>query len=838
MKKTLMALCFAMCATFAFAQTNRTVSRAEKATKTHAKVSVEDAMPQQTGYKGSIFTKTGELMYCDFATENSGYSTGTLGASDEVNGTAVGTEAHAQTQYHSTWHRIADTTAATCTTLKNEQHYPATFNYPTRGFRTLSGLDSETPMAGLMVMTMQDQISAWGGSGVTGAFNAYIAFPAFSTVGYNVVDVRFFQYYRKFNRDQCFIDYSSNGTTWNSFEVNVKGVDVAVNSARLGWLTTTMPAACGNQANLYLRLRWASSSNAGGAYGYLWIVDDFMAIGAPDVRLKVSNNEYFEGFYHMMPQGLQVPVSYSLHLRNTGNLDQSNVTVKVMGANYGSPATMIANNSYATTLASLDEIDLNIDPIGIIDSIIIDPEHVNNLGGTTGYINTSAAGEQYVYADVTTNLLDHIYDSITFDTNIVIVNNDATTGEGVWARDNSILSNFNSWTYGMIQESVFSSDPEEVLWDRAGYGVSVAYTLGNTVPTDNAGRPWVIKGVQLVPATENGMAEAGVNISPLLTHDSVSGTSFWLLGIETGANTHTVTSSEINNPTGLEYQENGQYNVVNIDFPNQPELRANTTFRVGYELVEDGAFSVSSNRTYYYNLDDSTATYYREDPAMHRYGRTFGVANIYTTTVYDPYDNSIHHFSYSNYPMIRMIVGPWEYRPMTTVTFNCGDHGTVFDNTYENELCGTTDSVVIGSTNTFLFSPDDGYMVDQVTVNGNIEWENDTTTGDIRYTLENVQEATTVSVTFKEHVSIDPVAAGVAVKLQPNPATSNVQLSISGVNGMVNVAIIDMSGRVISNQTVNASDVQNINVSNFAKGAYFVRITNNNFTKVEKLIVR
>lgn len=840
MKKTLMALCFALCATFAFAQTNRTASRIEKASNSLAKVSQAEAMPQQANYKGSIFTKTGELMYCDFATENSGYTTGTLSSTDVVDGTAIGDLAHTQTQYHATWHRIADTTANTCTALKNAGQYVVTFNYPTSGFSTLSGLDSETPMAGLMIMTMQDQIPSWGGHGTIGGFNAYIAFSSFSTTGTSVVDVRFYQYYRKFNGDHCWIDYSANGTDWYGYEINVKNVDVAVNNARRGWITTTLPALAGNQANLYLRLRWACNEQ-NGAYGYLWIVDDFMAIGAPDNRLKVSNNNYYDGFYHQMPQGLQIPVTYQLHLRNTGNNNQSSVDAKVMAGTVGSAATMIANHAHTTTFNTFDEVDLNIDPLGIIQELVIDPTTVSNQGGTTGYIPTTTAGQQYVYADVTSNLMDHIYDSITFDTNIVIVNTDATTGAGVWGRDNGVLSNFNVWAYGMVGANTFSDDPTEVLWDNAGYGVSVAYTTGATIPTDASGRPWVIKGVQLVPATENGYAEAGVNLGAILTVDSLDPNnegSFFLKNLNHGASVHTTTAAELNNPTNMEYVEDGQYNFVTIDFPNQPELVANSTFRVGYELIEDGAFSVSANRTFYYNLDDSTATYYYNDPAMHLYGNTFDVANRFGATVYDPYDNDIHFFSWGEFPMIRMIVGPWEYRPMTTVTFECGDNGTVFDNTYENELCGTTDSVVLGSTNTFLFSPDDGYMVDQVTVNGTVEFTNDTMQGDINYTLENVQEPTTVNVTFREHVSIDPVAASVAVKLQPNPATSNVKLSISGVTGMVNVAIIDMSGRVISNQNVNAADAQTINVSNFAKGAYFVRITNSNFTKVEKLIVR
>ena len=86
--------------------------------------------------------------------------------------------------------------------------------------------------------------------------------------------------------------------------------------------------------------------------------------------------------------------------------------------------------------------------------------------------------------------------------------------------------------------------------------------------------------------------------------------------------------------------------------------------------------------------------------------------------------------------------------------------------------------------------------------------------------------------------AIDPIAASVRLNLQPNPATSVVNLNIEGVNGMVNCMLIDMSGRVVYNQNINAETAQVIDLRNLSKGAYFVRITNDRFSKVEKLIIR
>jgi len=82
------------------------------------------------------------------------------------------------------------------------------------------------------------------------------------------------------------------------------------------------------------------------------------------------------------------------------------------------------------------------------------------------------------------------------------------------------------------------------------------------------------------------------------------------------------------------------------------------------------------------------------------------------------------------------------------------------------------------------------------------------------------------------------VAARVKMNLQPNPASSNVKLNIAGVTGYVNCSLIDMSGRVVRTDRINAETENTINLNGLAKGAYFVRITNNDFTKVERLIVR
>ena len=200
-----------------------------------------------------------------------------------------------------------------------------------------------------------------------------------------------------------------------------------------------------------------------------------------------------------------------------------------------------------------------------------------------------------------------------------------------------------------------------------------------------------------------------------------------------------------------------------------------------------------------------------------------------------------------------MLVGPAQEVNRVNIGVGCDgtEHGSVMYG--ERTVCGETITPVEGSTATLEAIADSGYRVTHVYVDGEevVPWDGD---GDInlivsyddvigvyvcKYSFTHVQGNHSIRFEFGEgYLSVDPAAADVRVNLQPNPATAVVNMNIEGVSGMVNCVLIDMSGRVVFNQNISAETTQAINVSNLAKGAYFVRITNDKFSKVEKLIVR
>ncbi len=85
-------------------------------------------------------------------------------------------------------------------------------------------------------------------------------------------------------------------------------------------------------------------------------------------------------------------------------------------------------------------------------------------------------------------------------------------------------------------------------------------------------------------------------------------------------------------------------------------------------------------------------------------------------------------------------------------------------------------------------------------------------------------------------VGINGVEFDGSLSLYPNPASTTVTLSVSEQMVGSTVSIVDVNGRVVMSEVLNAQTLT-MNLSDLAKGAYFVRITGEETTVVRKLIV-
>jgi hypothetical protein len=77
--------------------------------------------------------------------------------------------------------------------------------------------------------------------------------------------------------------------------------------------------------------------------------------------------------------------------------------------------------------------------------------------------------------------------------------------------------------------------------------------------------------------------------------------------------------------------------------------------------------------------------------------------------------------------------------------------------------------------------------------------------------------------------------ANANIALYPNPATTTVTLT--GISGQATVTVVDMNGRAMGEYTANDNTLT-IDLTGYAQGAYFVRITGEQVNAIRKLIVK
>lgn len=136
--------------------------------------------------------------------------------------------------------------------------------------------------------------------------------------------LQFEQYYRQFE-GTCWIDASTDGTNWTSFQVNA---DVAVNNSTPNpdLRAVNLTSVVGGASTAWFRFRYE------GVCDYSWMVDDVELVTLPDYEL-INSWGYVVPFgggyeYGRIPQ-LHMPstVSVGAQIVNFGGQEQTNVSV-------------------------------------------------------------------------------------------------------------------------------------------------------------------------------------------------------------------------------------------------------------------------------------------------------------------------------------------------------------------------------------------------------------------------------------------------------------------------------------------------------------------------------
>ena len=145
-----------------------------------------------------------------------------------------------------------------------------------------------------------------------------------------------------------------------------------------------------------------------------------------------------------------------------------------------------------------------------------------------------------------------------------------------------------------------------------------------------------------------------------------------------------------------------------------------------------------------------------------------------------------------------------------TITATAGPHGTI---TPSGDV-----TVNEGGSQTFTFTPEAGYRIDVVLVDGAPQVPVPES-----YTFENIQANHTIHVDFAEGIAENELSQ--YVTLYPNPTQSLIDLKLDrDYLGTTECRIYDMYGKLMRIMPIE-EEITTIDVSDFATGVYFVRLT-------------
>jgi hypothetical protein len=136
-----------------------------------------------------------------------------------------------------------------------------------------------------------------------------------------------------------------------------------------------------------------------------------------------------------------------------------------------------------------------------------------------------------------------------------------------------------------------------------------------------------------------------------------------------------------------------------------------------------------------------------------------------------------------------------------------------------------------GQSCTVTATPNSGYHF--------VSWSNGITDNPYTFTVvANITLTATFAADSTE--GIEEVAGNAVCTIYPNPTSDVTTISVSGVNGKVRIAVVDMNGRTVATETLECSSdcEKTMDVANLAQGAYFVKITGERVNLVKKLVVR
>src|SRR5574344_37511 len=435
------------------------------------------------------------------------------------------------------------------------------------------------------------------GSGVTNnkVYNTYIKCNnPIVTTGWNCVKISFKQRTMRFNTDRYYIDYSTDPTfsTYDSIELNIRGLEVAVNDYAIINKSVTLPVSeTVNKTALYIRLRYyCPAVNSTQPSGYFWLVDEIQAENGDAYAVTTKKTYHAGSTYHVIPQGLTLDSIYSYaDIENIGGNDFTDIALRESYYSVGTDGSYTFLNQFtgsADTISTAMYNDTTKDANEVVTSIDRRRDHVVEASAK---LSSATAGS---FAAITTlNYTDENHaaavkatgDTIAYS--VLAVPEDGSTVR--WARDFDAIFQGKVWEGGFTGNYFTDNCPGVYT---AGYTVCTQFAVPNTLTGD-----WWIKGVEIVPGPDS--CEVGAKVKGLLTYWDPAATQ-WTDVIKDvvdendqaiSSNTYTVSNeNELNNGVlSSQLTATRQYNSIWLPFTKTVKLDT-LTYYACYKLMSNG----------------------------------------------------------------------------------------------------------------------------------------------------------------------------------------------------------------------------------------------------------
>ena len=166
-------------------------------------------------------------------------------------------------------------------------------------------------------------------------------------------------------------------------------------------------------------------------------------------------------------------------------------------------------------------------------------------------------------------------------------------------------------------------------------------------------------------------------------------------------------------------------------------------------------------------------------------------------------------------------------------------------NINENNVLYSVPTIANATSYLWTYNSSGSNVTIETTTNSvNLNFYTNATSGNLTVKGHNDCGEGVVSNNYPIYVSpvgVDEIARKLNYQIYPNPTSGVVTININGINDNLDLQVVNLQGKIIHTERLSKdipTYTKDIDLSKYAKGIYYIRLTNNSFTKVEKLVVQ